>query len=537
MGSQHRRIVLGTLFAFLVTVLASPVAAQTSTVWSMLGIGADQQSSDPAIQAAAKAKAAKHKICKKKKALQYLAGMGCTPEHPEVGPALIAAMSDPDEPVRYEAVKAVLQTASSCQSNKEKLASAKAKGCSDALCDLKKKIEKKFCDCLERLCGKLPPKEHKKLKDKLKEKLKPNECENDPKADCPGGNGQGPCCSPEMRAKLTELAYGRDEKGCFLETSTRVRTMAEQALNACQSCNGGACNGAGITGLREMAPPEEFETLGGDTGDCEPSYRVVPESAPPAGNFEVIPLPAPEPEPISPQSRVPAANREATAAVAEAIDSQTSQTVDSRSRAWKDLLPPRKVFSEPSVVVAAAPPKKTKPRVARLIQWPTLEASLAADDSGSRWLPELLSFDSVAEARHMIGESLSSKIASSSFPTAPGSSTLDSKKATVPHQSMSQLGVVDGHAKNSKFIVILALASALMMGLLILLVTCSGRQSGRQNDAPNTCVDVQPLKSISLVRPAQNTRLHRGLSSSKALGNLPISTALSSSAKSSKRAA
>ena len=66
MGSQPRRIVLGTLFAFLVTVLASPVAAQTSTVWSMLGIGADQQSSDPAIQAAAKAKAAKHKICKKK---------------------------------------------------------------------------------------------------------------------------------------------------------------------------------------------------------------------------------------------------------------------------------------------------------------------------------------------------------------------------------------------------------------------------------------------------------------------------------------
>ena len=133
----------------------------------------------------------------------------------------------------------------------------------------------------------------------------------------------------------------------------------------------------------------------------------------------------------------------------------------------------------------------------------------------------------------MIGESLTSKIDSSSFPTAPGSSTLDSKKATVPHQSMSQLGVVDGHAKNSKFIVILALASALMMGLLILLVTCSGRQ----NDTPNTCVDVQPLKSISLVRPAQNTRLHRGLSSSKALGNLPISTALSSSAKSSKRAA
>jgi hypothetical protein len=56
-----------------------------------LGIKSDQESTNPAIKAAAKAKAAKHKICKKKAAIKYLAGLGCSPEHPEVGPALIAA--------------------------------------------------------------------------------------------------------------------------------------------------------------------------------------------------------------------------------------------------------------------------------------------------------------------------------------------------------------------------------------------------------------------------------------------------------------
>ena len=52
----------------------------------------------------------------KEKALEYLANLGCSPEHPEVGPAIIAAMGDPDEPVRYAAVKAALQTAAGCQS-------------------------------------------------------------------------------------------------------------------------------------------------------------------------------------------------------------------------------------------------------------------------------------------------------------------------------------------------------------------------------------------------------------------------------------
>jgi len=527
-GSQYRRIVLGTLVAFFVTTFASSATAQTSTVWSMLGIGADQQSSDPAIQAAAKAKAAKHKICKKKKALQYLAGMGCTPEHPEVGPALIAAMSDPDEPVRYEAVKAVLQTASSCQSNKEKRASAKAKGCSDALCDLKKKIEKKFCDCLERLCGKLPPKEHKKLKNHLKR----NECESDPKADCLGGNGQGPCCSPEMRAKLTELAYGRDEKGCFLETSTRVRTMAEQALNACQSCNGGACNGAGITGLREMAPPEQFETIGGDTGDCEPSYRVIPNPAPPADQFEVIPLPAPASKPTAPQARLPALDRGTDTTVAQASDPQQERPAHSGSRAWKDLLPAKQVFQSPPVI-AAAPPTKTKVLGPRLIQWPAIETFLASNASGSRWLPELLSFDSEDEAGRMIGEPLSSGILSASFSLAPLSNNLACKKMPDVHRATSSLAGVNEKPKHSRGIGMLAVACAILMGILAI----AAASSGRHKPVSRNRTQLHSLQSIPMSRPVQATRLYRGGAVPEVFVNLPMGANGSRSVKSSRRAA
>jgi hypothetical protein len=266
-----RRWIATALVAGVVAGVAPSAAAQTTspTLWSFLGIGADQNSSNPAIQAAAKAKAAKHEICKKKKALQYLATMGCTAEHPEVGPALIAAMGDPDEPVRYEAVKAVLQTAAECQSREQKRETRKALGCVESCHDHCKKMKQQVCDFIDRLFGKAPPKE-RKCKEALEachEKL--HECITgqppcvDPtKEDCPCGNGQGPCCSPEMREKLQQLAYGRDDKGCFLETSERVRTVAEQALKACAACSGEAFYG-GTTVLdqavREMPPADERE--------------------------------------------------------------------------------------------------------------------------------------------------------------------------------------------------------------------------------------------------------------------------------------
>jgi len=303
------------------------VAQQSSpTLWSFLGITSDQESTNPAIKAAAKAKAAKHKICKKKSAIQYLAKLGCSPEHPEVGPALIAAMSDPDEPVRYEAVKAVYQTAGLCQSRKQARELSKGISFSEQCHDLKKKVEKEFCDCLDRLCGKAPPKVHKhKLKDHFKKMVGQDECEEPWKQDCPKGLGPGPCCSDEMREKLLKIAYGRDDKGCFLESSVRVRDMAERALKACATCNGGCqdCTeggfGSGFDVVREMAPEDSREMRPTESLDgCQdrviaplppvwqdrpmsPSPEHIPSPSPapsetPTPSLELIPPPAPEPD-------------------------------------------------------------------------------------------------------------------------------------------------------------------------------------------------------------------------------------------------
>ena len=314
---RTRACVTGLAIALVQAMLFPlPAHAQTTgtpmTVWSFLGVpnpfgtnAAAQQSDNPAIQAAAKAKAAKHEICKKKAAIKYLAGLGCTPEHPEVMPALMAAMDDPDEQVRYEAVKAVLQTAEVCQSSDQKKETRKTKGICETCKDWKKAIEKQFCDALDRLCGKAPPKEHKhKLKKAMKSMLG-GECEDPAKEDCPCADRRGSCCSPEMRDKLMKLAYGRDDMGCFLEPSKRVRDLAEQALNACNAC---ACGCEGVMGMesgmdnivRELPPVDDPETRPSDNiplplgGPCYDDRLVAP---PQMDHHEMVPTPVPLPEP------------------------------------------------------------------------------------------------------------------------------------------------------------------------------------------------------------------------------------------------
>lgn len=387
----------------------------TPTLGSFLGIGADQQSSNPAIQAAAKAKAAKHQICKKKKALQYLAGMGCSPEHPEVGEALLAAMSDPDEPVRYEAVKAVLQTAGECQSPEQKKETRKALGCCESMCDAKKKFEKHICDCLERLCGKAPPKEHKKLKDMVKGKQDPA-C--DPKADCPQGNGKGPCCSPDMRAKLMLLAYGRDEKGCFVESSSRVRTVAEQALKACNACNGCNCDPApnrGGTGVRELPPTESRETADfggmfpagdGKPGPCGVSDRALPMDAYPVPLPEAEPLPvAPEPPPAE-RIPTPAPDCDPLVMPEQALRSvlrPSPERLASRPPAGGEVRSQEAAALPPRPEMPATPPAAAPGPVLR---WPTVEEALGDPTTNEPWLPAETRIDPREEFLSVVGGSV-----------------------------------------------------------------------------------------------------------------------------------
>ena len=406
-------------------LVAAPVHGQTPpTLSSFLGIGADQQSSDPAIQAAAKAKAAKHKICKKKAAIQYLAGMGCSPEHPEVGAALLAAMSDPDEPVRYEAVKAVLQTAAECQSPEQKKAARKALGLSESLCDAKKKCEKKFCDCIDVLLGKAPPPEHKHKHKKLKDLFKSkDDAACDPKADCPQGNGKGPCCSPDMRAKLMELAYGRDEKGCFLESSSRVREVAELALKACNACNGCGCDpmNGGSSGIRELPPVEERETAeytgvfpgnAGKPGHCVVTDRPMPMYDQPAPEPTLAPEPAPAPiapEPTSEEIPAPAPVCDPMVIPeSQALRSVLRQPSDRlaslpRQQAGVSLQPGAILPPRPSV--ASVPPQVIRPRPS-ILSWPAIADALTAVQISETWLAAHERLDVQAEFSHMVGETV-----------------------------------------------------------------------------------------------------------------------------------
>lgn len=353
---------------------AAPCAAQTSggTLWDFLGIptnAAAQASSNPAIAAAAQAKAAKHEICKKKKALQYLAGMGCSPEHPEVAAALLAAMGDPDEPVRYEAVKAVMQTAEGCQSNEQKRQSRKALSLGERCHDCKKKIDKAICDCIDRLCGKAPPKEHKH---KLKSLLGRDDCPQEP-ADC--GKGSGSCCTPEIREKLQQLAYGRDDRGCFLERSTRIRELAAAALQACAACGGCGCrDGNASNAMREM-PPEEAREMPREAtdplldGDCVYESVIVPMPA--AGQPTLAdPLP-PEPPSLPPPSGhgPPAPEPIPTPAASLAAPPARLAMVPGAGAAVPNLpLPPRTTVQapppRPSQLWAPLPPAETIARAA-----------------------------------------------------------------------------------------------------------------------------------------------------------------------------
>ena len=432
-------------------LVAAPAHGQSPpTLSSFLGIGADQQSSNPAIQAAAKAKAAKHKICKKKAAIQYLAGMGCSPEHPEVGAALLAAMSDPDEPVRYEAVKAVLSTAAECQSPEQKKAARKALGFSESLCDAKKKCEKKFCDCIDVLCGKAPPPEHKHKHKKLKDLFKSQEdAACDPKADCPQGNGKGPCCSPDMRAKLMELAYGRDEKGCFLESSSRVREVAELALKACNACNGCNCDpmSGGSSGIRELPPVEERETAeytgvfpgnAGKPGHCVVTDRAMPMYDQPAPEPTLAPEPTPPPTAPEPPALeeipTPAPCDPMVIPESQALRSVLRQPSDRlaslpRQQAGMSLQPVAVLPPRPSV--ASVPPQVIRPKPS-ILSWPTIADALNAVQISETWLAANERLDVQVEFSHMVGETVGDRFSYPPFTKRSIRPLLGSKPPVTP---------------------------------------------------------------------------------------------------------
>lgn len=118
----------------------------------------------PAIKAAAEIKADADLAPQKIKAIKYLAEVGCacSSQKADVQAALLAALDDCTEDVRYEAAVAICKTAASPCSN----------------------------------CG-------------------------------------STCCGDDIVKKLTDMAFGQDDNGCWKEASARVRAAAQSALNAC----------------------------------------------------------------------------------------------------------------------------------------------------------------------------------------------------------------------------------------------------------------------------------------------------------------
>lgn len=80
---------------------------------------------------------------------------------------------------------------------------------------------------------------------------------------------QRSCCSEKISKQLAKLAYERDEKGCYVEPSERVRQAAIQALSVC-------CVSYGAP-LEEPTPKPEVEKVEGPSAVESPE---MPETTP-----------------------------------------------------------------------------------------------------------------------------------------------------------------------------------------------------------------------------------------------------------------
>lgn len=242
----------------LAVAQAPAVAPRQATLWSFLGIPqaytsvrdnfdnrngnrprqerkpnlvrlADPQnleSPNPAIKKAAEIKKEEDLAKQKIKAVKYLTkiGCGCYNRDGSITDALLKALDDCTEDVRYETVKAITDAA-----NGEACVNCKNKS----------------------------------------------------------------CCSEELSNKLYEMAYERDDAGCYLEPSERVRQAAAEALRAC-------CPGRGS---EEGYILDETEGAAGNSGEVIPQGERPDVINPGTGERPSIPPPAPpQPAPTPLQS-------------------------------------------------------------------------------------------------------------------------------------------------------------------------------------------------------------------------------------------
>lgn len=196
---------------------------------------------NPAIAKAAEIKQQEDLKKQKIKAIKYLATVGCCC-YKGVDEALMAAMDDCTEEVRYEAVKAVSEAGAEKKKH-------------HGLCHL-----------------------HHDGKGG-----KGGGC------NCDGCDGNC-CCSEEMSKKLAEIAYEKNDKCCWLESSERVREAAKEALRNCCPNNG------------PPPPPENIPRPGDiETRPMPPSIpETIPQTRPETRGVPTPAVPTPPPPGITP---------------------------------------------------------------------------------------------------------------------------------------------------------------------------------------------------------------------------------------------
>lgn len=178
------------------------------------------ESKNPAIKKAAEIKTEEDLAKQKIKALKYLATIGCGC-YPGVKEALMAALDDCTEKVRYQAALAI----------------------AEAACN--------HCATCNNSC----------------------------------------CCDEEMTKRLAEVAYERDDCGCFLEASERVREAAKDAMRACCASKPDRGGWPVDPEVPPVTDPGETPdtTPPGETPDTTPSGETPtndPAPPPPAASTE-----------------------------------------------------------------------------------------------------------------------------------------------------------------------------------------------------------------------------------------------------------
>jgi hypothetical protein len=157
---------------------------------------ANLEAKNPAIAAAAQIKTEEDLAPQKIKAIKYLGAVGCGC-YPGVKEALLAALDDCTEEVRYTAAVALIQAAGGCA------------GC----------------------MPQVPPKPRGLLH------MFGSDDDDDEDGGCPQptcGCGRS-CCDLEMKKKLADVAFEKTDGNCWKEPSARVRQAAAQALAVCNS--------------------------------------------------------------------------------------------------------------------------------------------------------------------------------------------------------------------------------------------------------------------------------------------------------------